>query len=279
MQDPFIYDIDDSTFVQGVVEESRKRPVIVDFWAPQCQPCLMLGPLLEKVVGEKKGAVALAKVNVNEAQMVAAQFRISVIPLVAVVHNARVIDQFQGLLSEAELREFVDQFAPGEAAQPAPPSDPREAEKRHREALEKDPSSEEAKVGLAEALVALDRLDEADEVLKTVAAEGELAARADRVGAQLYFARKKKELPDETALRASLNADPENPQLLLQWGTLLACSGEHGKSLEVLLSVAERDMTLASGPVRETMVKVFYLLGPSHPLSNDYRARLARILY
>lgn len=279
MNDPFIYDVDDSSFTQGVVEASRQRPIIVDFWAPWCQPCRMLGPLLEKVVTEKKGAVALARVNVDEAQMVAAQFRISGIPLVAVVHNARVIDQFQGLLSEADLRQFVDQFAPGEAEQPAPPSDPQEAEKRHREALEKDPNSEEAKVGLAEALVALDRLDEADEMLKTVAAEGELAARADRIGAELYFARKRKELPAEEGLRASLDADPENPQLLLQWGTLVACSGEHTKSLEVLLSVGERDMGLAAGPVRETMVKVFYLLGASHPLSNEYRAKLARLLY
>src|SRR5690606_8564635 len=126
MNEPFIYDVDDSTFMQGVVEASRQRPIIVDFWAPWCQPCRALGPLLEKVVTEKKGAVALAKVNVDEAQMVAAQFRISGIPLVAVVHNARVVDQFQGLISEDELRKFIDQFAPGEAEKPAAPSDPGE---------------------------------------------------------------------------------------------------------------------------------------------------------
>ena len=106
-------DVTDQTFQTEVVERSKTTPVVVDLWAPWCGPCKTLGPILEKVVAETKGAVALAKVNVDENPSVSQAFRVQSIPAVFAVVDGKVAESFVGALPEAEVRAFVQKLAPG----------------------------------------------------------------------------------------------------------------------------------------------------------------------
>src|SRR5256885_3012481 len=103
------------TFAADVLDASRDVPVIVDFWAPWCGPCKQLGPLLEKVVNEARGAVRLVKINIDENQEIARQLRIQSVPTVYAFRNGQPADGFMGAIPESQLRAFVQQLTGGAA--------------------------------------------------------------------------------------------------------------------------------------------------------------------
>jgi putative thioredoxin len=282
----WIYDVTDADFEQRVMEESRRRPVVIDFWGPDCPPCSQLSPLLERLVAERRGQVVLAKVNVYENPALAEAFGIESIPDVKAIRDGRLILQFRGALPEVHLRTFLDRISPTEEekavdrAEAQETADPAAAEKSYRDVLAKDAANDPARIGLARVLLARNRLDEIADVLAPVAAEGEPAIEAERIKAEVELRRRAATLGiDEAEARRRLMADPKNARAELDVGILLAARGAYEEALQHLLAAAERDFKLAQGEARQTMVQVFYALGSSHPLANEYRAKLAQLLY
>jgi putative thioredoxin len=164
-----VVDVTDATFATAVVERSRQVPVVVDLWAEWCGPCKVLGPILEKVVGETNGAVELAKVDVDANPAVAQAFAVQSIPAVFALRDAQVVDRFVGALPEAAVREFVERLAPGTSV--VDQLVERGDEAALREALELDASNLEAAVALGQLLLDDGRLDEAESVLTPFAAQ------------------------------------------------------------------------------------------------------------
>ncbi len=111
----YIKDSGIDTFAADVLDASREVPVIVDFWAPWCGPCKQLGPMLEKLVNEAKGAVRLVKVNIDENPEIAKQLRIQSIPTVYAFKNGQPVDGFMGAVPESQLRTFVQGLTGGHA--------------------------------------------------------------------------------------------------------------------------------------------------------------------
>jgi len=175
-----VLDVTDATFKEEVIDRSHQVPVVVDLWAAWCGPCRTLGPIIEKVVGETNGAVALAKVDVDANPEIAQAFRVQSIPAVFAIHEGQVVDTFVGALPEHAVREFVEKLAPGASIVDQLVSAGDEASLR--EALASDAQNEEAAVALAELLRQSDRLDEAESVL---------APFANQVAAKTVLARVK----------------------------------------------------------------------------------------
>jgi putative thioredoxin len=281
----WVVNVDEANFEREVVERSRERPVVVDFWAPWCRPCQMLGPLLEKLVEERGGEVILAKVNTDQAQRLAYEYRIEGIPAVKAFRDGRPVLEFVGLLPEAQLRAFLDRLSPTEADRLARRGDemvaakPAEAEALYRRVLDQDRDHEAAVLGLARLLIDRGQYDEAEGLLERIVPAGDRKAEAERLEATLFLRRLARSFGDEATLRRRLEAEPDNAEVRYQRGVVLAAAGKYPEALGMLLSAAERDRKLAAEKVREAMVKIFQVIGVRSPLADEYRDKLARLLY
>jgi len=260
-----VIEVGDDDFVARVIEESKRRPVLVDFWAAWCGPCRTLGPLLERVAEEHGGEFLLAKVDVDANPYVASQFRVQSIPNVWAFVDGRPVDQFIGAYPEPAVREFISRLLPteadreaAEASEAAAAGDPEAAEQGFREALRADPSNRSASLGLAGILVERGEADEARELLQPLLPDAE----ADRLLARLRVA-DWAGLSDGTPLTQAKR---------------MAAEGNHREALDGLLG-AVRYSPEDRDAAREAMLDLFAVLGDDDPLVREYRSKLAAALF
>ena len=280
----WILDVGDADFEREVLERSRSAPVVVDFWAPWCGPCRQLGPLLERLADEMRGAFVLARVDVDRAPAAAQRFGVRSIPAVVGLRDGEVVGSFVGAQPETAVRAFLEPLLPSEADRLADAAaalverdDPVGAEARLAEALESDPRHGRALLLKARLLAGRDALDEALKLVERVVPVGALAAEKDQLAAELRVRRDGG--ADLDALRARVEADPEALEPRLALGRALAAHGAHEEALPLLLDLVKADPHFQDDAARRVMLDVFELLGPDHPLTQRFRPELARVLY
>ncbi len=282
---PFIYDATEANFEQEVLQRSHERPVVVDFWAPWCGPCRMLGPILEKLVAESKGDILLAKVDIDQCQELAYTYGIEAIPAVKAFRNGEPVLEFMGVLPEGQVRDFLDRLVPSAAdriAQQAKQKEitnPSEAEALYRQALQLDANHVTAGVGLARVLIGLGNEKEAAGLLERMGAGSQHAAEAERLTVLLDLRQLAHDLGNESDLRQRVQADPSAGQSRYELGCVLGAAGQYEEALQHLLAAAEQDRKLGAAKVREAMVKIFHVVGVRSDLADEYRDKLARVLY
>ena len=281
----WVFSVGAKDFPTKVIEQSKHVPVVVDFWAPWCGPCRQLTPILEALVQERKGEILLAKVNIDDDQALAAQYRIDAVPTVIGFRGGRAVLEFAGVLPEADLRRFFDSLGPSPAdrevlqARVLEKTDPVQAEKIYRDALARDPKHEIALLGLAHLLMEQGKFEEAGQLLENLGPGSEHAEEAERLTAQLFLKKLASDLPSEESIKAKVAANPKSAQARYELGCLLAAGNRSAEALDMLFSAGERDAKLASTQVREAMVQIFHLVGNDSALANDYRNRLSLLLY
>src|ERR687888_2793988 len=115
IQSPNVIEVTDQNFATAVLEESKRRPVVVDFWAGWCQPCRLIGPVLERLAGEGGGQFLLAKLDVDANPQASAAFRIQSIPAVKAFRDGRPVSEFIGAIPEQAIRQWIQTILPSEA--------------------------------------------------------------------------------------------------------------------------------------------------------------------
>ena len=280
-----VVEVDETNFEAEVLERSHETPVVVDFWAEWCGPCRVLAPVLEKIAQDCSGRIAVAKVNVDQAQALAVAFQIRSIPAVLGFRDGKAVDEFVGVLPESEIREFVDRLLPTEAdhlfkeAVAVQEVDPARAEELYRSALESDSQRDAARLGLAALLLKRDEDSEAETLLSNRLFTGDEEEEATRLQAILSVRRSAAEFGDESSARARLEGDPVDAGRLYELGCVLAAAEKYDEGLEHLFQAAKSDKALGREKVREVMVCVFQIIGARSDLANAYRDKLASVLY
>ena len=280
-----IVTIDETNAAQLLIEESKNRPVVVDFWADWCEPCKVLMPLLEKIANEYQGAFLLAKVNADEQQAIVQQFGVRSLPTVMVIQNGQPVDGFTGAQPETEVRKMLEKYLPKPwdgllqlAQESMEQGDFAAALTPLRQAWNESGQRYDIALAYVRALIETLRLDEAEQILADIRLADRDTAY-EQLSAQLEIKREAAKSPEIEALEALLAADPDNLDVRQQLAIQYTDSGQFKDAMEHLLAILQKDLDHGNGATKKTLLDTVASLGKGDPLAAEYQRKLYSLLY
>jgi putative thioredoxin len=278
------------TFAKDVIEESRRQPVLVDFWAPWCNPCRQLTPILEKVVRAAKGKVKLVKMNIDEHPAVAGQMGIQSIPAVFAFVNGQPVDGFLGALPENQVAAFIERLTKDRisgdekdqlklADTALVDGDPAGAAEIYAQILAEDGANVHALAGLARCYVETGAIEQAKQTLAMVpdGKRNEPSVAAAR--AAIDLAEQAVSVGPIGELEHKVSANPTDHQARFDLAIALNAKGRRQEALDHLVEIVRRDRKWNEDGARKQLVQLFEAWGPTDPLTVDGRKRLSSILF
>jgi putative thioredoxin len=288
--DGLIKDTTTQTFVKDVIEESKRQPVLIDFWAPWCGPCKQLTPVLEKAVRAAKGKVKLVKMNIDEHPAIPGQMGIQSIPAVIAFVNGQPADGFMGALPESQVMAFLERLTKdrigGEAKDLLKAADaalvegnPAGAADLYAQLLEEDNPNVHALAGLARCYVETGAIDQAKQTLALVPESKRNEASVLAAQAALDLAEQAKSLGPITDLEQKVAANPLDHQARFDLALALNSKGRRLEALDHLISIVKRDRKWNDDGARKQLVQFFDAWGPTDEATIEGRKRLSSILF
>ena len=281
------------SFVKDVIEESRRQPVLIDFWAPWCGPCRQLTPVLEKAVRAAKGKVKLVKMNIDEHPSIPGQMGIQSIPAVIAFVGGQPADGFMGALPESQVNAFIEKLTKGvpgigepniadilkEAEAVLAEGDPAGAAQIYAEALALDAANIAALAGLAKCYVTTDAIEQAKQTLAMVPESKRNDPAVKAVQAAIDLAEQAQSVGPVTELEQRVAANPLDHQARFDLATALNALGSRKEATDQLLKIVKRDRKWNEDGARKQLVQFFEAWGGADEATIDGRKRLSTILF
>ena len=288
-----VKEVSEATFMQDVVEASKERPVIVDFWAPWCGPCKTLGPQLEEAVKAANGAVTMAKVNVDENQAIAGQMQVQSIPTVFAFSNGQPVDGFQGAVSASEIKAFVDRVvatnggevesgldsAVASAEQMLDDGDFEAAIETFSAILEEDANNIKSYIGLIKCHIAIGDLDQAEAILNGIPLEISQSAEIEAAHAQIELAKQARDAGPINELALLVEKNPDDNDARFKLAQALHGAGQVEDAVEQLLELFKRDREWNDGAAKGQLFTIFEALEPNNEIVLNGRRKLSSLIF
>ncbi|WP_410712134.1 thioredoxin [Bradyrhizobium sp. BEA-2-5] len=281
------------TFVKDVIEESRRQPVMIDFWAPWCGPCRQLTPILEKAVRNAKGKVKLVKMNIDQHPAIPGQMGIQSIPAVIAFVNGQPADGFMGAVPESQVNAFIEKITKGVPAAGEPnlaeilaeadavlaEGDAAQAAQIYAEVLAHDATNIAALAGLAKCYVTSGAMEQAKQTLAMVPESKRNDPAVKAVQTAIDLAEQAKSLGPVAELEQKVAANPLDHQARFDLATALNAQGNRAAATEQLLEIIKRDRKWNDDGARKQLVQFFEAWGGTDDATVEGRKRLSTILF
>ena len=281
------------TFVKDVIEESRRQPVLIDFWAPWCGPCRQLTPVLEKAVRAAKGRVKLVKMNIDEHPAIPGQMGIQSIPAVIAFVGGQPADGFMGAIPESQVNAFIDKLTKGvpaigepnivdllkEAEAVLAEGDPAGAAQIYAEVLALDATNIAGLAGLAKCYVTTGAIEQAQQTLAMVPDSKRNDAAVKAVQAAIDLAEQAQSVGPVAELEQKVAANPLDHQARFDLATALNALGQRKEAIDQLLEIVKRDRKWNEDGARRQLVQLFEAWGGTDEATVEGRKRLSTILF
>jgi len=285
-----IKDTTTQAFVKDVIEESKRQPVLIDFWAPWCGPCKQLTPVLEKAVRAAKGRVKLVKMNIDEHPAIPGQMGIQSIPAVIAFVNGQPADGFMGAVPESQITAFIERLTQGvptpggadllqHAEEALAEGDAATAASLYAQALSEDAASIPAIAGLARTYVAAGALEQARQTLAMVPESKRNDAAVSAVQAMLDLAEQAKAVGPVAELERKVADNPLDHQARFDLAVALNAAGKRDAAAGHLIEIVRRDRKWQDDGARKQLVQFFEAWGPADDATVEGRKRLSTILF
>lgn len=278
-----IIDVTLQNFQQVLLEGSKEKLVIIDFWADWCEPCKQLMPVLEKLAGEYNDQVILAKINCDDQQELAMQFGIRSLPTVAFFKNGEPVDSFGGVKTEGEIREILNKHLPSpsdnliQQAQVAMgEGDANKAYTLAKQAYDLDNTDMAAVKLLAEAAVDAGRLDQAKELVAAIPMV-EQDSDYQRIKGKLELAEDAADTPELRALQDQAEQNPDDLSLKLQLALKFHEANRDEEALQLVFTVLTKDVNFEGA--KKYALDIINSLPDGDPLAATYRRKLYSMMY
>lgn len=283
-----VFDVTAETFQTQVMETSNQRLVLLDFWATWCNPCKQLIPTLIKIAHEYEGKFVLAKVDIDQNKELAEHFQVRSVPTVKFILNGQLVDEFSGLLSEAEIKGKLSNYIE------------QESDARYQQALDKlqqgddsaivqmqeiclnDPDNQKISIHFASILAQTQQFELAKTFIAALPDVLQAKEELKSITAQIAIAESAKDLPDAAILMQALEQNPDDLKARHQINQHLILQGDVSGAMDQLLEIIKRDRKFEDDLGRKELIKLFDIVATQGEqgaqIVSDYRRKLALYL-
>lgn len=278
-----VIDVNLENFQQVLLEGSKQKLVVIDFWADWCEPCKQLMPVLEKLAQEFSEQIVLAKVNCDEQQELAMQFGVRNLPTVALMKDGQPVDGFTGVQAEGQIRELLQKHLPppqqewfNQALALMAQENWQQAYTLVKQAHAAEPENPSYTITLANLAIELGQLEEAEALLATITMVNQDAAYQQAV-AKLDLAKQASDSPEIQALQQLLAKDPDSNDIKLKLAIALSQANRNEEGLDLIYSILIKDLAFADA--KKVYLDIIANLPDGHELAGTYRRKLYTLLY
>ena len=283
-----IKSVSEATFVSDVIEKSKEKIMIVDFWAPWCGPCKALTPILERQAFKKKEQLEVVKVNIDENQAIASQLRIQSIPAVFAFSDGQPVDGFMGAKSEPEVEKFFEALIKKFSKKVVDETEEinnllleerfEDAKIVLEELISANPSPENFSL-LIKSLIGLKNFDEIEKIIESLSSDI-IKESAVQVAISSYELLKNSNVESsKSEVLDKIKKNPSDLDAKMNYSKILLQENNFSECIDVLLEMFKEDREWKEGLAKKQLLSIFDHLGSDDELSKKGRRSLTSLIF